>query len=95
MSGISPFTWMVVVWGAVTVVFIGLMIYRSLYSLREDDQLFLNPGESLLEAEQTEVRKRISRVTPYAKGFGFTSAGLAVLLVGVWIYQGFTQFNAP
>ncbi len=95
MSGISPLTRMVGVWGAVTLVFIVLMIYRSLFSLREDDQLFLNPVESLLEAEQIEIRKRISRVTPYAKGFGFASAGLAVLILGFWIYQGLTQFNAP
>ena len=28
--------------GAVTAVFVILMIYRSLFSMREDDQLFLN-----------------------------------------------------
>ena len=55
MSGISPFMWMLFVWGAVTTVFVILMIYRSLFSLREDDQLFLNPAESLLEAEQARM----------------------------------------
>src|SRR5690348_4403898 len=92
MSGISPFMWMLLVWGAVTTVFVILMIYRSLFSLREDDQLFLNTTESLLEAEQTEIRKRISRVTPYAIGFGFASAGLGVLILCFWSYQGLTQF---
>ena len=79
MSGITPFTWMLLVWGAITAVFIVLMIYRSLVSMREDDQLFLNPNESLLEAEQTEIRNRIDRVTPYTKGFGWTSAAMAVV----------------
>jgi hypothetical protein len=87
--------WMLYVWGAVTTVFVILMIYRSLFSMREDDQLFLNPGESLREAEQTEIRHRIARVTPYTKGFGWTSAALAVVIAGVWVYRGFTQFNAP
>lgn len=95
MSGISPFMWMLFAWGAVTTVFVILMIYRSLFSLREDDQLFLNPQESLLEAEQTEIRNKIDRVTPYTKGFGWTSAALAVVIAGVWVYRGFTQFNAP
>jgi len=72
MSGISPFMWMLFVWGAVTTVFVILMIYRSLFSLREDDQLFLNPAESLLEAEQKEIRNRIDRVTPYTRGFGLS-----------------------
>jgi len=95
LSGLSPLMWLMLVWGAVTTVFVALMIYRSLFSLREDDQLFLNPGESLMETEQAEIRKRITRVTPYAKGFGFASAGLAVVAAGVWIYQGLTQYNAP
>ena len=95
MTAISPFTWMLLVWGAVTTVFVILMIYRSLFSLREDDQLFLNESESLLEAEQAEIRQRIGRVTPYAKGFGFASVALAVVIAGVWIYRGIVQFNAP
>jgi len=95
MSGISPFMWMLFAWGAVTTVFVILMIYRSLFSMREDDQLFLNPQESLLEAEQTEIRHRIDRVTPYTKGFGLASAALAAAIAGVWVYRGFTQFNAP
>lgn len=95
LSGLSPMMWMVVVWGIVTAVFVVLMIYRSIFSLREDDQLFLNPGENLMEHEQAEIRKRISTVTPYAKGFGWASAVLAVVAAGFWIYQGLTQYNAP
>ncbi|HKW99609.1 MAG TPA: hypothetical protein VJN43_17850 [Bryobacteraceae bacterium] len=93
-SGVSPMMlWMLVAWGAVTVVFVILMIYRSLFSLREDDQLFLNPGESLLESEQQEIRHRLSRITPYTKGFGFASVGMAVVIAGFWVYQAIAQFN--
>ena len=95
MSGISPFMWLLFIWGAITTVFVILMIYRSLVSMQEDDQLFLSPAESAMEAEQKEVRGKIHRLAPYAKGFGFTSAALAVVIVGFWIYQGITQFNAP
>ena len=95
MSGVSPFMWMLIAWGAVTAVFVLLMIYRSLVSMREDDQLFLNPNESAMEAEQKEVRGKIHALAPYMKGFGFASAGLGVVLVGFWIYQAITRFNAP
>ena len=95
MSGITPFMWMLLVWGAVTAVFIVLMIYRSLVTMREDDQLFLNDRETAMEAEQKAVQSKISRIAPYAKGFGYTSAGLAVMIAGVWIYRGITQGNAP
>jgi hypothetical protein len=95
MSGLSPFTWLLLVWAAVSTVFLILMIYRSLVSMREDDQLFLNPAETALEEAQKEIQGRLSRVTPYTKGFGYASAGLAVVIVGFWIYQGISQFNSP
>jgi hypothetical protein len=95
MPAMTPFMWVLLVWGVVTTVFVILMIYRSLVAMQEDDQLFLNPTESILETEQKEVRNRISRLAPYTKGFGFTSAGLAVVIVGFWIYRGLVQFNAP
>jgi ABC-type transport system involved in multi-copper enzyme maturation permease subunit len=95
MSGMTPFFWMLLVWGAVTIVFVILMIYRSLVTMREDDQLFLNDRETAMEAEQKVVQRKISRLRPYTQGFGFASAGLAVIIFGVWIYRGITQVNVP
>jgi hypothetical protein len=48
-----------------------------------------------MEAEQKEVQGKIHALAPYTKGFGFASAGLGAVLVGFWIYQAFTRFNAP
>ena len=95
MSGISPLTLMSWVWAVVTAAFVILMIYRSLVAMKEDDQLFLNPVESSQEAEQKEIRGKITRLAPYAKGFGFTSAGLGVLIAGFWLYEGITRLNTP
>jgi len=94
MSG-SSLTWMLLIWGIITGVFVVLMIYRALMSMKEDDQIFLDPAESKLEAEQHEIMARINRVTPYAKGFGFASAGLLLLMGGLWLYRGFTGLSAP
>src|SRR5712692_2558073 len=95
ISPLTPLTSMLLVWAAITTVFVILMIYRSLVVMREDDQLFLNPVESSEEAAQKEIRGKISRLAPYTKGFGFASAGLAVVIAGFWIYQGISQINAP
>jgi hypothetical protein len=95
MSGISPLMWILFVWAAVTVIFVVLMIYRSLITMREDDQLFLNPAQTFMEAEQKAIQRRLGQIRPYAKGFGFASAGLAVAVVGLWVYQAVTGFNAP
>jgi len=95
LSGISPFLAMLIAWGVVTTTFVFLLIYRSLISMKEEDQLFLDPAESRLEEEQREVLKRLRRLGPYMKGVGFASAGLLVMIVGVWVYQGFTLYVRP
>jgi hypothetical protein len=95
MSGISPLMWMLFAWAAVTVIFVILMIYRSLITMREDDQLFLDPAQTVMEAEQKAIQRKLSQIRPYAKGFGVASAGLGVAIVGIWVYKAFTQFNAP
>lgn len=76
-----------VLWGVVTVALAGLLIYRSLIAMKEDDQLFLDSAERNLEAEQQAIRLRLQSLAPYAKGLGAASGALLVVLAGVWMYQ--------
>lgn len=92
MSGMSPVTITLAVWGVITAVFVVLMIYRSLLSMREEDQLFLDPAEARQEAEQREIIQRVQRITPYAKGFGIASGGLLVLSGALWLHQSMKTF---
>ena len=87
----TPLTVMLGVWGVVTCVFIGLMIYRSVVGMREGDQLYL--GSSVLEAQQKETVAKLDRITPYVKGFGWTSAGLLVLIGGFLVHAAFVHFQ--
>ena len=91
MTGVSPMTVGLITWGAVTAVFGVLLGYRSLLSMREDDQLFLDRAESKMEEEQQELIKKLARITPYTKGFGFASLGLLVLVAVLWTYQALTR----
>jgi hypothetical protein len=95
MSDISSVMWLLFAWGAVTSAFVILMIYRSLVTMREDDQLFLDPQQTAMAAEQNEIQSKLKRIRPYARGLGFASAGLGVLTAGLWVYQALTRFNAP
>ena len=92
MSAISPVMVMVIVWGVITAVFVILMIYRSLISMREEDQLFLDPAEARQEAEQRAIITRVERITPYAKGFGFASLSLLAATGALWFYQVWKAF---
>ena len=65
---VTPLTVMLGVWGIVTCVFIGLMIYRSVIGMREEDQLYLN--SSVLEGQQKEIVAKLDRIAPYTKVSG-------------------------
>jgi hypothetical protein len=75
-----------VVWGAITLVFTALLIYRSLIGMKEEDQIFLDPAEASLENEQRELLKRIQRLSPYIKGFGLASAVSLITIGGLYTY---------
>ncbi len=79
---------LLVIWGVITAALILLVIYRSVVSMHEDDQLFLSRGEAHMEAEQREVIARLNRTEPYVKYLGVASGILLALIVGVWMYQG-------
>ncbi len=45
-------------WASVTVVLVGLLIYRALIGMREEDQLFLAyPARSILRASNRSCRR--------------------------------------
>jgi len=91
MSGISPLTAILILWGVVTAILAVLLIYRSLISMREDDQLFLDAAQSNLQQEQVEVRARLDRITPYTKILGASSGVLLAAMAGLWVYEQFTK----
>jgi hypothetical protein len=88
----KPLTWTLIAWGAVTGVLVLIMIYRSLISMKEDDQLFLDPAESKLQEEQQQILRRIHRIDPYAKGFGAASVGLLLASAGFFMYEALNRF---
>jgi hypothetical protein len=94
MSDGSVLTVMLIVWGVITAVFAVLMLYRTLVSMREEDQLFLDPAESKMEAEQREVLTRLGRITPVVKAFGWASGLLLIAIGALWIYRGLTTFSS-
>jgi hypothetical protein len=91
MSGITPLTAALVIWGAVTAALAVLLIYRSTVSMKEDDQLFLDPAQSNLEKEQEQIRRRLERLAPYTKILGATSGVLLVAMAGMWLYEQFSK----
>lgn len=82
------FTYLLIAWGAVTAVFIGLLIWQSILSNKEDDQLFLDSAEDHMAREQREIVARITRLSRPITTTGIASAALLLVMAGVWLYNG-------
>jgi anaerobic C4-dicarboxylate transporter len=76
-----------VTWASVTVILVGLLIYRALIGMREEDQLFLASGEEHLARDQQVLQARISSVNKLAVWLGILSGLLLVCLATIWIYN--------
>lgn len=90
MESVSPnvLTYLLITWGAVTAVFLGLLIWQSILSNQEDDQLFLDSAEDHMAREQRDVVARITRLSRPITTTGIASAALLLVMAGVWLYNG-------
>ena len=88
----SPLTMLLIAWGAITVVLIVLLIYRSTLTMQEDDQLFLDDSSMHMQEEQLALQRRMSKIQPFVRVLGVASGLLIVVIAGVWIWQGLQSF---
>ncbi len=87
MSGLSTLEILLIVWATVTVAFIGVLIYRSLVGMKEEDTLILSAAESKLAEEQREILIRLGKIRPYLLSLGWLSGLLLVAILGVWVME--------
>ena len=79
-------------WGVITVVLIGVLVYRGTLSSREADQIFLDDAEQHYYQEQQAIIARMSRLRGPIIALSLLSGILFLTTVGVWIYQGYSSF---
>jgi hypothetical protein len=81
-----------VLWGAVTAVLIGLLAYRGTLEIREDDQIFLGRAGDSMANEQREIVARIDKLSKPIKIFMILSIVLLLTALGVFLFEGFKNF---
>ncbi len=80
--------WLLIAWGVVTAILIIVVIYRSMLTMKEDDQLFLDESASSMATEQRELIAKVNKINPFVKMLGATS-GLMMLIIAGWaVYIG-------
>jgi hypothetical protein len=87
----SPLMMLLIAWGAITVVLIVLLIYRSTLTMHEDDQLFLDDSSLHMQEEQLALQRRMTKIQPFVRVLGVASGLLIVVIAGLWIWQGINQ----
>ena len=80
--------WLSIAWGALTVVLVILLIYRSTLTMQEDDQLFLDESASAMAKEQRELMAKVNKITPLVKVLGATSGVMILVIAGWAVYLG-------
>ena len=78
-----------ITWASVTAVLVGLLIYRALIGMREEDQLFLASGEEHIAREQQVLQARISSVNKFAVWLGILSGLLLIGVATMWVLANF------
>ena len=88
----GPVLYLLIAWGAVTAIFIALLIWRSLLTSHEDDQIFLDSASDHMAREQRELVAKISALSKPLMATGVLAALLLVTAAGMWLYGGLKSF---
>jgi hypothetical protein len=81
-------TILLIVWAILTTVLVVLMIYRSTLTMHEDNQIFLDDAEALLEKEQEVLQSRLNRLKPIIMTLSVSSGALVLAMAGLFVYKG-------
>jgi hypothetical protein len=95
MHGLSLLMLMVITWAALTVVLAGLIIYRGVVGLHEENQIFLGRAEAAQEKQQVETLRRIKHLNLVIKGFVIVCGVLLLVIASIWFYQGIYRPQTP
>ena len=79
-----------VVWGLVTVVFLGLVIYRSRISKKESDWIPLSDDAKEEQAIETQKvsEMKVHKLDVPIRALGIVWVIMLLVIVGYWFYHG-------
>lgn len=79
------------IWAVLTAALAVVMIYRTVLTMHEDDQLFLDSAESHLEEEQQQLMVRMNKTRPFVTILGASSGLITLLMVGLWFWRAWNK----
>jgi hypothetical protein len=85
----ASLTYLLVSWGAVTAVLVGLIVYGNALSIREDDELYLNQAEQVMMASEQQVLiGKMHSLLRVIIALAVLSGILFMMSASVWVWIG-------
>jgi len=72
--------------------FIVLLIWRTLLTSHEEDQIFLDAAQEHMAREQRELVGKIMKLSKPIATTGIASGTLLLVMAGMWLYNGLKNF---
>ena len=81
-------------WGALFFLFLGLLVYRGQLTRYEDEQLFLNDDEFVVQRTKNErerILQRLTRLKPIFNTCAVAAGLVTTTVVGIYVYNAWQQ----
>ena len=88
----GPILYLLIAWGVITATFLALLLWRSILTTHEDDQLCLDAAGEHIAQEQRELVAKIMRLSRPITASGITAGALLLVIAGMWLYEGLKSF---
>jgi hypothetical protein len=88
----GPILYLIILEAIIVAVFLGLLLWRSILTTHEDDQLCIDSGADHLAQEQRELFAKIGRLSKPITTSGITAGVLLLVIAGMWLYEGLKSF---
>jgi hypothetical protein len=80
------------VWGALGLVLLGLILYRSTITRNEDDQIFLDESTTMQHHEQEEILRRVKPVETMIRICGGAEGVVTLGILAFYVTDALRRF---
>ena len=84
---------LLIIWAAIVACFLGLLAYKGQLTRYEEDQLFLSESVSHEQQLQSEIIRKVTKIQPFVRVFGFAAAVMTAGIIGIFTYDAWQHLR--
>src|SRR5258706_11595263 len=89
----GPILYLLIVWGILVAIFLALILWRSILTTHEDDQLCIDAAGEHPAQEKRELFAQITKLSKPIATSGIPTGGPLLLIARVWVYGRLESFQ--